>query len=339
MWHVGIDVHLRRSTVCVLDEQGRVVQRTTIRGPWPELVAWLEELESPFQVCFEASCGYGPLHDGLSRRAERVVVAHPGHLRLIFRSHRKNDRLDAERLAKLLYLGEVPAVHVPSPAIRAWRGTAGHRARLVARRTRAKNGMRALLRQCGIACEDRPWSQRGRRHLRELEFPTASEALRRDMLLEEVELADMQIKRVQAHLDQIAQEHPGVALLRTIPGVGARTAEAVLAFIDDPRRFTGSKTIGSYFGLVPRQDASGAVNRLGHITRRGPGLVRFLLTEAAWHGIRRSPRIRGYFERVQRGDPERKKIALVATAHYLARVMQAMLRTGEAWREERSVSV
>ena len=62
------------------------------------------------QICFEATCGYGPLHDALAKFASRVVVAHPGRLRLIFRSKRKNDRVDAQKLAKLLHLDEVPAV-------------------------------------------------------------------------------------------------------------------------------------------------------------------------------------------------------------------------------------
>ena len=64
-----------------------------------------------FEVCYEASCGYGHYHDTLNPIAARVTVAHPGRLRLIFRSKDKNDRKDAERLAKLLYLGEAPAVH------------------------------------------------------------------------------------------------------------------------------------------------------------------------------------------------------------------------------------
>src|SRR5262245_725659 len=64
-------------------------------------------------------------------------------------------------------------------------------------------------------------------------------------------------------------------------------------------------------------------NRLGHITREGAPVVRQLLAEAAWQALRRSPTVRAYFERAQRGDPQRKKIALVATAHYLVRVMWA----------------
>ncbi len=126
MWYVGMDVHLKSSSVCVLDEQGRRVVQKTIRGPWPKLVEWLKDLEEPFAVCYEASSGYGPLHDRLARMAKRVEVAHPGHLRLIFRSKKKNDRVDAEKLAKLLYLGEVPTVHVPSPEVRAWRGRASY---------------------------------------------------------------------------------------------------------------------------------------------------------------------------------------------------------------------
>src|SRR5262249_25130523 len=79
-------------------------------------------------------------------------------------------------------------------------------------------------------------------------------------------------------------------------------------------------------------------NRLGHITREGAPVVRQLVAEAAWQAQRRSPTVRAYFERVQRGDPQRKKIALVATAHYLVRVMWALLKRGTVW-EEKTVIV
>ena len=87
------------------------------------------------------------------------------------------------------------------------------------------------------------------------------------------------------------------------------------------------------FGLVPLQDQSGPANRLGHITKQGPAVARRLLVEAAWQGIRRSEQLRRFFEQVMRGDPGRKKIAIVATAHHLVRAMAAMLSTGEVWRE------
>jgi transposase len=141
------------------------------------------------------------------------------------------------------------------------------------------------------------------------------------------------VRRVEKELDRIGRAHPGVTLLRTIPGVGPRTAEAFVAHVDDVSRFARVKQVGSYFGLVPCQDASADRNRLGHITKDGPAGPRWLVAEAAWQGRRRSAKIRAYFDRVMRNDPNRKKIALVATAHHLTRVMAAMLRSGEVWRE------
>ena len=169
--------------------------------------------------------------------------------------------------------------------------------------------------------------------LRRVELPTASQRLRRDLLLEEIETLTKQVQRVEQELNRQARQTPAVALLRTIPGVGARTAEAVVAFIDDPTRFRNAKAIGRYFGLVPSQDQSGDRNRLGHITREGPPVVRQLVAEAAWQAIRRSPRVRAFYERTRRDDPRRQKIAPVATAHDLVRVMWAMLRHGTTWQE------
>ena len=82
-----------------------------------------------------------------------------------------------------------------------------------------------------------------------------------------------------------------------------------------------------------REDSSGGRQRPGHITKDGPATVRALLTEAAWQGVWRSDAIRAYFQRIQQGDTDRNKIAIIATAHYPARVMLAMLRSGEVWRE------
>lgn len=334
MWYVGIDYHQWLSCVCILNEFGKVVNRMTVKGRWPQLVGELAKLNHPMRVCFEASCGYGHFYEQLQRFAQRVVVAHPGQLRLIFRSKRKHDRGDAEKLAKLLYLDEVPAVYVPHVQVRDWRALINFRGRLLAERTRAKNQLRALLRGHGLAAPARHglWTAKGRAWLAGLEFPTTQAALQRDLLLDGLTAVTTKIRRVEGELNKIGRRHPGVRLLRTIRGVGPRTAEAVVAWIDDPRRFARNKQIGTYFGLVPCQDQSVQANRLGHITREGPSIVRKLLTEATWQGIRLCPEIRAYFERVQGRDPDRKKIALVATAHYLLRVMLAMLRNNEPWR-------
>jgi transposase len=340
MYYVGLDVHKSQTTICVLDANGKVVRRLTVWGPAREVISALSELDRPFSVCYEASCGYGHWYDTLSEVAERVVVAHAGQLRLIFRSKRKNDRVDAKKLAVLLFLDQVPAVHVPSVDVRSWRSFIEFRGRVVGKRTRVKNGLRSLFRGYGV---DLPsgkglWTRKGRALMAAALLPTESARLQRDLLLEEWDHLDAQLKRVEQRLNAIAATHPGVMLLRTIPGVGPRTAEAMVAYIDRPGRFGRNKAVGCYFGLVPCQDQSAGPDRLGHITREGPATARKLLVEASWQGIRRSSFIRGYFERVQGGDSKRRKIALVATAHYLARVMQSMLRTGEGWRHDKASS-
>ena len=332
MYYVGLDCHQQRSSLCILDQHGKTVKQETVHGRWPAVIRRMARLPRPFAVCYEASAGYGWLHQRLTPLAERVAVAHPGQLRLIFRSKAKHDRVDARKLAKLLYLDEVPQVHVPHLDVRQWRKFIEYRQKLLAGRTAAKNQVRSVLRANAITPPKSLWSRRGRAWLTESELPPA-ERLTLELALDQIDHLNGGIKRVEKELARIGDGHPGVTLLRTIPGVGLRTAEAFCAYVDDVRRFGRSRQVAAYFGLVPCLDSSAGKDRLGHITRQGPSTVRKLLTEAAWQGIRRSPSIRAFFERVTHDDPDRRKIALIATAHYLCRVMAAMLRSGQSWQE------
>jgi transposase len=189
MLYVGLDIHSKHISICVLNETGQIVQRARVRTI-QQLMQTLAGLSDRFEVCYEASCGYGHYYDLLRPVASRVAVAHPGQLRLIFRAKDKNDRNDAERLAKLLYLGEVPTVHVPALDVRAWRELINCRSQMIAKRTRAKNTIRALLRGAGQSAPKHPglWTKQGLAWLRTLELPTASQQLRRDLLVEEIDV-------------------------------------------------------------------------------------------------------------------------------------------------------
>src|SRR5580765_3167665 len=225
MYYVGLDIHSTRIAICVLSETGQVFLRSQVRGI-EEMLRILRGLPDRFEVCYEASCGYGHFHDLLRPLAARVLVAHPGHLRLIFRSKNKNDRNDAERLAKLLYLGETPTVHVPTLEVRTWREMINCRSQIIAKRTRAKNSVRSLLRSAGIVPPVHPglWTKSGLAWLRRVELPTTSQQLRRDLLLEEIETLVRQVRRIEYQLNHQALKRPAIAQLRSIPGVGVRTA-------------------------------------------------------------------------------------------------------------------
>lgn len=333
MFYVGLDYHTNRSSLTILDPNGKIVKQKQILGPWPMLLAQIAGLPKPFSVCFEASCGYGHLEEQLRRHAERVVVAHPGQVRMIFRAKTKNDRIDSHKLATLLFLDQVPQVHVPELPVRQWRGLIEFRQALLAERVRCKNRVRALLRGQGILMPKSLWSKKGVLWLREQSLPDL-DALRLDILLQELQETTQKMKKVEKVLNGIADRHAAVQLPMSIPGVGPRTAEAFVAYIDRIERFGNNKQIGSYLGLTPCQDSSAERNRLGHITRNGPPTVRKLLCQAAWCVIKRNTGFRDFFLRVQHGQPDRKKIALVATTHRLARIMGSMLRSGEVWRAE-----
>jgi transposase len=334
MYYVGLDVHASSSSLEILDPDGKCFKRLDVRGNWAELEETVAELPRPMALCYEASCGYGHLHDRLSRFAERIVVAHPGQLRLIYKSKRKNDRVDAGKLAKLLYLDMVPQVHVPDIDVRGWRAMIEFRQKLVARRTIAKNQVRAILRGRGIRAPRNLWYAPGLAWLKGLTGLDAFAMLQRDMLLEELSEQHAKIKRVEKELAKMGARHPAVTLLMTIPEVGLRTAEAFVAYVDDVRRFARTSQLGVYFGLVPCQDASAGKNRLGHITCDGPSTVRKLLCESAWQAVRHSPTIRAWFERIAGNDADRRKIAITAVARKMAVVMGAMMRSGETWREK-----
>jgi len=333
MYYVGIDVHQKSSSVEILDCNGKLFKRREVRGRWPVLIEELAKVPKPFAVCYEASCGYGYLHEQFSKLAQQVKVAHAGGLTWIYRSKRKHDRIDARKLAKLLFLDEVPSVHVPPKEVRLWRQAVEFRQKVLRSRVAAKNQARALLRERGVESPRNLFSGKGLAWLKDLKLEDLGDALRRDLIVEQIEESDEKIKRVVKHLDSLSNNHAGVALLRTIPGIGPRTAEALAAYVDDAKRFSNLRNVGAYFGLVPCQDSSADKNRLGHITRDGPPTMRKLLCEAAWTAVRESPTVRAYYERVMRQDPDRKKIAIVATAHYLVRVAVSMLKTGECWRE------
>jgi len=335
MWSVGIDAHHGLYVVCILDESGRVVKEFRVKGHPKEVVAALAELGRPLRVAFEASTGYGLLRDLLREVAGEVAVAHPGKLRLIFQGKRKNDRIDARKIAKLLLLDEIPRVHVPELPVRELRALVEHRMRLVNKRTRAKNGLRAMLRAHGLSAPRGKglWTKAGRQWIRTLEFESPLTALKRDQLLEEVEYFDRTIAAVTRQLDRLATGDPRIALLRTIPGIGPRTSEAFLAYVDQPQRFGRGAQAGAYFGLTPCLDESAGKTRYGHITREGPATVRRLLVEAAWRGKALSPSLGTLYERVRGGRKDRKAQAIVAVARHLSEAMLVMLKTQTPWEE------
>jgi transposase len=155
--------------------------------------------------------------------------------------------------------------------------------------------------------------------------------------LQQLHALDQLIDQVDAKLDALGQADDRVQLLQSVPGVGPRLAETVVAHLDDAKRFKSAGHVASYAGLVPKQMESGTIQRSGRITRRGPALLRSMLVEVAWMVYIRNDWAKAFVQRISRGMKGRKNIAIVALARKLLVTLWAMLRDNTRWRAPDSI--
>lgn len=337
---VAMDLGKSKTVYCVYDRDSAAHRFGTVRTTPEAVHACLADLE-PDRVVLEIGTAAGWVHDLAQASSYDVQVANVNHHAWRWKNvKRKTDRDDALKLAQLSAMGQLPTVYMPSHAVRQKRALVAYRQKLVGRCRQIKNHLRALLEREGIvfAAGKAGWTETQRRELQALALPweqvTSEEDLWRGMLGEELvslEQTEAHVAAVTKKLDALGACDARVHLLRTVPAVGARLAETVVAVIDDPSRFQTGKQVGSYVGLTARQYQSGSRDRQGRISGQGHRVLRSLLVEVSWLGLRHNPWMREVYERVLRGDRSRKKIAIVAVARRLLIRLWAMLRDGTVW--------
>ena len=255
---------------------------------------------------------------------------------------RKTDRDDARRLAEVYTLGKFPTVAIPTKEVRERRALIETRQKLVGRRVALQNRIRAVFVSQGMAAPRgaKAWTRLGlagmAQHARPLADCAPDELWRGRLHLALTELQHVKglLDQAERKLDELAQDDAGVRLLESIPGVGPRTAEAVVAFLPQPELFRTTKQVSAYGGFVPRQYQSTDTDHRGRITKRGPRTLRKLLVECAWVMLRYNAWARAIYRRLTHGGKTRKKQAIVALARKLLVRCWAMLRDGSRWRDD-----
>ena len=225
---------------------------------------------------------------GYSRWFERLLAAlgielwigDPAEIKSKRVKKQKTDRRDALLLLRLLREDNFPQIWVPSPENRDLRQLLWHRHRLVQMRTRIMNQLQALAMNEGRRWKTKLWSAQGRAELEKLALAPWADRRRKE-LLELLDRLDPIIGELTKAAEQEARKRPEVVRLMTHPGVGSLTALAYVLIIGTPQRFHCGKQIGTYVGMIPSEDSSGGQQRLGHISKQGHSLLRFLLVEAA----------------------------------------------------------
>ena len=237
----------------------------------------------------------------------------------------KTDRQDAQLILRLMLKDDFPQIWVPNWENRDLRQLLWHRHRMVQARTRIMNQLQAVALNEGLRCKKRLWRDAGREQLES--FRLAPWASRRRLdLLALLDRLTPTIAELTAAIEQEVERCPAAQRLQTHPGVGALTALGFVLIIGRAERFQCGKQIACYLGLVPLEDSSGQRRRLGHITKQGNSLLRFLLVEAAQVTVRSDPEWRSrYFHLAMRRG---RKIAKVAMARRLAVRLYWMWRKG-----------
>jgi transposase len=297
-------VHARNVVAGVLDAGSGELRTVRVPPRSEETVAWLRQLSGPVRVAYEA----GPTGYGLARACAAVgiacTVAAPSKIPRAAGDRVKTDRRDAERLARLLRLGELVAVRVPEPHEEAARDLVRAREDARGELMRARHRLSKLLLRHGLVYDASAWTLAHDGWLRRQRFESRPLAIAFD----ESYAAMLQAKTRRDALDQaiieLAAEPPFadvVGRLVCLRGVATLTALALTVEIGDWQRFR-PQSLGPFLGLTPSEDSTGERRQLGAITKTGNSHARRLLVEAAWHQ-RRPLRVSATLERRRQGQP------------------------------------
>jgi len=296
--------------------------------------------EQPGQIVFEIGTPAGWLHDLCVTLGIRVDVVNPNDERWSWKKVKlKTDKTDAQKLAKLAQMNELPTVQMAPRDQRQHKKLIAYRHALIQRRTAHRNLLRSTCEAEGILLPagHKAWTEAGIEIIRGHAKPASQCKMTnfwRGIVHEELSAHDSvseQIDRIEKMLEKTAKKDEHIIRLQTIPGVGPRLAEAVVAVIGDPHRFASVKEVGSYVGLTPRLKESSTMSRMGRISKQGNSLLRSLLVEVAWISTRYNEELKALRERFKHGSKTRNKIATVALARKLLTICWAMMRDKTTW--------
>jgi transposase len=324
---IGVDFHPEFQQIAWVDTETGELQERRLQHR-EEAEAFYRELAAraiQVRVGMEAS-GHARWFERLLAELQfELWIGDAAEIRTKRVRKQKTDRQDAQLILKLLLEDRFPRIWVPSWENRDLRQLLWHRHRMVQARTRIMNQLQAVALNEGLRCKKRLWRERGRQQLEAFRLAPWASRRRRD-LLALLDRLNPTIAELSQAIEQEVERCGEAQRLMTHPGVGALTALAFVLIIGDAERFACGKQIASYLGLVPLEESSGNRRRLGHITKQGSSILRFLLVEAAQVTVRSLPEWRSrYFHVMMRRG---RKIAKVAMARRLAVCLYWMLRQG-----------
>ena len=328
MMIIGVDYHPSFQQIAFLMEETGECGEQRLNHDGCEAERFYRDLQQRgirVRVGMEAT-GYARWFERLLAQLDfQLWIGDPAEIEAQRVKKRKTDREDARLLLRLMREDRFPQIWVPSPENRDLRQLLWHRHRMVQMRTRIMNQLQALAMNEGKRWKSKLWSQQGRAEFEKLALATWASRRRRE-LLELLDRLNPSIEELTAAVEQEVHKRPEALRLMTHPGVGPITALAYVLIIGTPERFARGRQIGTYVGLIPSEDSSGDKQRLGHISKQGSSLLRYLLVEAAQAATRFNPHWRRRY--LHLAVRRHRSIAKVAMGRRMAIRLYWMWRNG-----------
>jgi transposase len=304
---VGLDVHAATTVACVVDAESGELSVRRLPGSVSEVAAVCAGLPAPVRAAYEAGPTGFRLARALAAAGVGCVVAAPGKIERPSGDRVKTDRRDAERLVRLLMIGGLHPVRVPTVEEEALRDLVRAREDLRGDLLRARQRLLKLLQRHGVRYDDRAsaWTAAHRAWLAKLELAEpAAQATLLDYLgaIDALTIRRDGLEREIGGLVPTSPWAEQIGRLRCLRGIDTLSAVGLCAEIGDFARFQRPGQLMSYLGLVPSEHSSGQSRRQGPITKSGSRHARRLLVEAAWH-YRRPPRLGSTLRRRQHDQP------------------------------------
>jgi transposase len=333
MWYLGIDLHRLTVVIAGVNDAGEAMNAFTIRCEDTDAIRQAVEKLAPFRAVIEATGTYRWLYD-LLRPYGTIVLAHPLRLRAMIQRRSKTDKLDAQLLANLLRINQIPLAYIPPEPYQQLRDLIRTRVRLVREQAAAKIKLRALLaRQNRQAPYRVPFGTRGLAWFGKQDFGPV-ENLVRDELLLRLEHFRKQLAILEEKLASLRESFPQVEALMEMHGIGLFSALLIVGELGEVERFQTAKQVGAYAGLTARVNQSGGHCYRGSITRQGSPWLRWILVEAAMKVVQEDVALKNFYTRVRKRSSA--KIARVATARKLSEICwKRLLR----WQREKALAV
>lgn len=334
MTAIGLDLADVWSDWIGLDEHGGIVGRERVKTTDSELRKVFGAI-APTTIALEVGTHSAWVSRVLSSLGHTVVVANARKVALIHRNKRKNNRIDAEFLARLVRADKTLLFPIKHRDEHSQADLAVLRARdlLVSARTKLINHVRGASKACGTRlrkCSSVAFVSR-------CSDQVPTELLKAlNPLLKQIAEMTAAIKDFEREISAMVKRHPDAMKLMQISGVGELTALAYVLTVEDPHRIVRSRSAGAYFGLVPGSDDSGEKHEQRRITKEGDRFCRRLLVSAAQYILGRHAKVDSDLRRhglaiASRGGKNAKKRAAVAVARKLAVVMHRLWVTGEVY--------